>query len=564
MIDSEKLTTLLAHGVSIELEFKSERQRKIADKEIYEEVVAMANTSGGILLVGVEDDGTVTGAQPRHGQATDRFRFQSAIFNNTVPSINTRISILQHTTDIVVAIEVDPYPEPCATASGKSLRRAIGGDGKPQTVPFYPRDQRSRRVDLGLLDFSAQKMESKGFDALSPLEFERLRGMIARLRGDRSLLELSDSDLAKALMLVETEANRLTPNISGLLLVGKEPIIEELFPTHEINFQVFDSDSNVVVNECFHGPLLKVLEELESRFAARNEEREMNLGLFRVPIPDYSPIGFREALNNAVVHRDYSRLGGIYIQWYGDRMLITNPGGLPEGITVENILVHEPKPRNPRLTEAFKRIGLVEKTGRGVDKIYEGQIRYGRPVPDYSRTDSQAVRVILHGGKPSLEFAAFVYEQDKNETPLSLDELMALNELFFERRTDSERLGGLIQKGTVEGRKVLERLHERGFVEAKGEKKGRVYHLAGHLYSRFGMEKQYVRAKGFQPFQQEQMIFEYVRTKGRITRSEVAGLCHLTSDQAARLLRRLVKKHPGFRLVGEKRGSFYTLEEGRN
>ena len=79
---------------------------------------------------------------------------------------------------------------------------------------------------------------------------------------------------------------------------------------------------------------------------------------------------------------------------------MTNPGGFPEGITADNILVHEPKPRNPRLAEAFKRIGLVEQTGRGVDKIFMGQLRYGRPAPDYSRSDARRRRLMVHSKPP--------------------------------------------------------------------------------------------------------------------------------------------------------------------
>lgn len=98
------------------------------------------------------------------------------------------------------------------------------------------------------------------------------------------------------------------------------------------------------------------------------------MGLFRVPIPDYSLEGFREAFNNAIIHRDYTRLGSVYVQLHHDHLLIANPGAFPAGITVENILVHEPKPRNPRLADAFKRIGIVEQTGRGVDRIYMGLV----------------------------------------------------------------------------------------------------------------------------------------------------------------------------------------------
>lgn len=184
------------------------------------------------------------------------------------------------------------------------------------------------------------------------------------------------------------------------------------------------------------------------------------------------------------------------------------PGGFSAGITIDNILVHEPKPRNPRLAGAFKRIGLIEQTGRGVDRIFMGQLRYGRSAPDYSRSDPNDVRVVLRGGNASLRFAAFVYEQDKAGRPLTLDELMVLNHLFFERRIDSESVGMVIQKGTSEGHAVLERLVERGLVGAKGERRGRVYHLAAALYAKIGNPSGYVRTRGFEPIQQEQMILQ--------------------------------------------------------
>lgn len=140
MIDINRLMEIVKSGESLDREFKSDR-RMINDREIYEEIVAFANTSGGVLLIGVEDDGTITGAKSRHDKTTDPLKLQSAIFNNTVPNINTRISLVSVESGVVLAIEVDQYPEPCATSEGKSLNRTIRADGKPQTVPFYPRDQ---------------------------------------------------------------------------------------------------------------------------------------------------------------------------------------------------------------------------------------------------------------------------------------------------------------------------------------------------------------------------------------------------------------------------------------
>jgi ATP-dependent DNA helicase RecG len=564
VIGTNQLQELIASGESLTVEFKSDH-RQISDKEIYEEIVSMANTAGGTLLIGVEDSGEVTGAAPRHGTSTDPLRLQAAIFGNTVPSINTRVSVLKMEGSEVLAVEVDRYPEPCATASGKSLRRIIGGDGKPQSVPFYPRDQRSMRIDLGLLDFSAQPVESAAFEDLDPLEFERLRQAVARLRGDASLKILSDSELAKALRLVETTERGLTPNVAGLLLLGRPDVIRRLLPTHGAFFQVFDATGNVVADDTpfeSAAPLLRMFSEIELRFAACNREREVPVGLIRLPIPDYAPESFREAMSNALLHRDFGRMGAVYLQLHPDHLLITNPGGFPEGITLQNILVHEPKPRNPRLAEAFKRIGLVEQTGRGVDRIFLGQLRFGRPAPDYARSDSSGVRVVLRGGDASLEFAAYVFEEDRAGRPLSLDELLALNQLFHERRIDSDTAGRLLQKGAADGHAVLERLQERGLLEAKGEKRGRVYHLSAAMYRQLGQPAGYIRAHGISAIRQEAMVLEYVTAHGRIERAQVMELCGLTSSQAGRLLTRLCAAGRLRRQGTPPRWTHYVAAEG--
>ena len=269
MIDIQKLHEIISQGEAVDREFKSDRGREFSDKEIYEEIAAMANTDGGILLIGVEDDGTITGSRSRHGTSTDANRLRSAIFNNTRPNINTRISIITHDQKPVIAIEVDSYPDICATASGKVLHRTLGPDGKPATIPMYPHDQRSRHVDLGLLDFSAQLIEAATFDDLNPLEFERLRQTVKKRHGDLSLLDLSDIEIVKGLRLAETRGDSLVPNIAGLLLLGHEEAVRKFIPTHMVHFQVLDSSGDVKVNDDLAFPLIKCIDEIESRFLSR-------------------------------------------------------------------------------------------------------------------------------------------------------------------------------------------------------------------------------------------------------------------------------------------------------
>src|SRR5207253_10359366 len=95
------------------------------------------------------------------------------------------------------------------------------------------------------------------------------------------------------------------------------------------------------------------------------------------------------------------------------RLTIPSPGGFVEGVTLQNLLVTEPRPRNPLLADALKRIGLAERTGRGIDLIFQGLLRYGRPAPDYSRSTTHAVVVMLPGGAADVGLLRTIIGEEK-------------------------------------------------------------------------------------------------------------------------------------------------------
>ena len=139
--------------------------------------------------------------------------------------------------------------------------------------------------------------------------------------------------------------------------------------------------------------------------------------------------------------------------------MISNPGGFVEGVTLQNLLVVEPKPRNPLLADAVKRIGLAERTGRGVDLIYQGLLRYWRPEPDYSRSDTTTVVVHLSSAAPDVDFLRMIIAaEEKSGAPLPLDSLIILARLRKERRLGVTELAKAIQKNEPSARAVLERL----------------------------------------------------------------------------------------------------------
>ena len=96
--------------------------------------------------------------------------------------------------------------------------------------------------------------------------------------------------------------------------------------------------------------------------------------MFRVAISTYSETAFREALANALIHRDYTQRGAVRVQWSEEQLEISSPGGFPGGIRLDNLLVAPPHPRSPLLADAFKRTGLVERTGRGINRMFAEQL----------------------------------------------------------------------------------------------------------------------------------------------------------------------------------------------
>ena len=181
------------------VEFKSDL-KKLNDNELIEAVLGMTNTEGGLLFLGVEDSGEITGI---HKQHRDEIGVAALIANRTVPSISVRAEIIIEEGKEVLKIEIPMSRTIAATADGKVLRRRLKIDGSPENVPMYPYEITSRLSELSVLDFSAQSLPDASIEDLDPNERVRLRNIIKIRKGDTSLLELSDDELDKALRLVK-------------------------------------------------------------------------------------------------------------------------------------------------------------------------------------------------------------------------------------------------------------------------------------------------------------------------------------------------------------------------
>ncbi len=404
---------------------------------------------------------------------------------------------------------------------------------------MYPHEINSRLSALSLLDFSAQPVPGAQYQDLDPLERDRLRKIILAYHGGKVLLKLPDDELDKALRLVAISGEQYIPTYAGLLLLGKREKLRELMPTAESAF-LMRRGTQVTVNETFFLPLLAAIEKIFDFIDARNPVQEMESGMFRISVPTYDQRAVREAVVNAFSHRDYTQLGRVLVQLDEDGLTVSNSGGFIEGVTVQNILSAEPYGRNPVLADTLKRIGLAERSGRGVDRIYEGSLRYGRDAPDYSETTSNAVRLFIPSGTPDERLISLITEeQQRTGEPMPLNALFVLNVLKRGRRMSLAEIVQSINIPEAKIRGTLERLTEAGIIEAVGSGRGRVYILDAKAYRD---PVQYMRQRGINQLRYRELVISLAEKKQSIMRRDVIELLRITPPQAYRILNKLVQE----------------------
>lgn len=542
---------------TLEIEFKSD-VKSYPDHALIEEIVGMTNTVGGVLFLGVEDDGTITGIQKKH---KDAIGVTALIANSTVPPISVRAEVIKEEKE-VLKIEIPRSRGVVSTFSGKILRRRLKLDGSPEVIPMYSYEIPSRLSELGLLDFSAQPLAGAVLDDLDPNQRIRLRRIIQnRQGGEKTLLMLSDDELDIALRLVTEVAGKYVPTMTGMLLIGKEERIAELMPTARSTFQVLEGTA-VRINEDSSKPLLELFENYETYLKAWNPERETEYGLFRIPIPEFDWAAYREGLVNAFCHRDYTMLGSVRVLIDDEGMSISNPGGFIDGVNLKNLLTVEPHGRNPALAYAMKRIGLAEKTGRGIDRIYEGSIIFGRPWPDYTESTSRTVKLFIQRAKANLPFAKLIAdEQKRQQKTLSIYTLMILSLLNGEKRCSLDRIIEVTNLSENKVRAAVENMIETGLLEASGNGKNRSFILGKKVYREANESIKYVRQTDIDSIRRPELIMKLAETQqGIITKQDVMDLFKISPAQAYSLLKQLKNENKITLLNGGKYARYRIVE----
>lgn len=143
---NDELRRVIEGGETFTIEFKGEEHKRLTDDELVIAVVCLANGSGGTILIGVEDDGRVTGSRPRHeGGVTDPARLSALVANRTVPPVRVAVELVDLPEGQVIVVRVPDELRPVGTSDGRYVRRAIGGDSPPACTTTSSRPWIHRR-----------------------------------------------------------------------------------------------------------------------------------------------------------------------------------------------------------------------------------------------------------------------------------------------------------------------------------------------------------------------------------------------------------------------------------
>lgn len=538
---------LIAGGESLTAEFKSH----LNDRDLTKAVACLANGQGGTLLLGVDDDGRVVGAKPRPGGHMLPERIAAYIQNTTDPPLGVVVVLEKVEGKPIFRLDVPAAaPGPVGTKEGYYTKRLLDTLGKPQCAPMSPQEIISHGLVTRGQDYAAAEAVGATPEDLDPAEFDRYR-RLCRLAGDGTA-ELQDQDILKALGLAPAGVQ---VSLGGILLFGRVDALIRWIPNAEFIFQDLRGGEQAA-NDRLVAPLLRVAEEFRARIDARNPATELMVGMLRVEVPLIPSVTRREAVANALVHRDYAAVGPTRVQVDDSEFVVANPGGLPPGVTIDNIL-QESRPRSPILADAFRRAGLVERKGKGVNEMFEQQLRAGRDAPSYARSTADSVIVSVPLGTVDLDLVRFLLTfENANQRPLGLDQLRVIHEIKALGSATPMELAESLAVLPPTVRSVATELVELGVVESRGTGRSRRLHLTPRFYDLAQDRSAYVRVKGADPIQQERMVRDYVEAYGSITRGQAAALCQVSPVQARGVLKRLVEEGQ-LRLVGQRRGAHY-------
>lgn len=520
----------LPHELESEtLDFKTQG-RSVPDtlRDLAEAATCLANSSGGSIVVGVADN--KRGSAAMIGTDLDATRVKRRIFELTDPRLTVSVDEMTGAGNRLLVITVPSSPDVHAVG-GRSTER-IGTSCEPMSSSRIATVVGERRGEDWSAEDSAVPIGSADQRALETARAMLVRSSDARCR---PLGRASDADLLRGLGLVTPRRSLVN---AGALLFCAGSGTTQLSYVHRRS-----PAGSLLVNERLAAPLLHALERTFELIDVRSDRTSVNLpGGQQLQLADLPPVAVREAVVNAVMHRDYRRSDAVHVEHAATRLVVTSPGPFVTGVTVHNVLTTSPRSRNMLLAGAIRMLGLAETAGTGVDRMYAEMARIGHQPPTFV-ADADLVRVTLLGGAPNTFVARFAATLPLEESE-DADTMLTLVSLLARRTVSAAVMAPLLQKPEEETQAVLDRLAsepvrllERTRESAQWRRP--VYRLREHAVAELGSAVAYRRRTSDE---YDRKIIGLVHEAGGVNARMVRLILDLDASAASRVLADLVAR----------------------
>jgi ATP-dependent DNA helicase RecG len=305
------------------------------------------------------------------------------------------------------------------------------------------------------------------------------------------------------------------------------------------------------------------LDRILDRIMADNPITTIKQGLFHFEIHAYPKIALREALLNSLVHSDYRIHGPILVKQFKNRIEISNPGGLPGGITPENILRHEPVSHNPALVDALTRLRLVNRSNLGVRRMYQALLIEGKEPPQIL-DEGEAVRVIIRASDLSIPFRMFIAEEAGRGRILSVEHLLIIQYLLQHLEIETASAAQITQQTEEDARKTIAQMEtDFGYLERGGTGRGTYWTLRHDLHNRLSGSGSSRMDRRIDWEAAKTRVLSILIERARrgepgLSNKEIRLITHYDRNRSRRLMLELMEENPAVKKDRERRWARYA------
>ena len=487
MTTQQEFQPYLAADEGSHLEFKEAKQN-FHFEELVKYCAALSNEGGGKIILGVTDK------KPRCVVGSQAFSDLERTKQGLIDRLHLRYDAeeFQHPHGRVLIFHAPPRPigMPIQYQGAYWMRSGAA------LVPMTP-DMLKRIFAESGPDFSAEPCAKAVIADLLPAAIEDFRTRWIKKTENQALAKLSHEQLlADAELLVDGQIT-----FAALILFGSRVALGKHLAQSEVIFEYRSSEASIPFQQRleFRQGFFSFYDDLWKTINLRNDRQSYQDGLFRYDIATFSEAVVREAILNAVGHRDYRLGGSVFVKQFPRHLEISNPGGFPPGITPENILDHQ-NPRNRRLAEAFAKSGLIERSGQGMNRIFEETIRQSKPLPNFTGSDEHQVKLVLRGEVQNPAFIRFLEKLGQERlASFSTYDFIVLDLVRREQPVPSSL------------RDSLQRLLDVGAVESIGRGRGVRHILSRGFYAQIGQQGTYTRKRGLDRETNKELLLKHLR-----------------------------------------------------